>query len=205
MNEHVTDLLGAYLDGELETRVHERVRGHLTGCSICRRELAGLRKLSGLLSSATSPAVSSEVFSARLTPHLTPRPVVREVSRTRQIVWLLIPVAVLIAFLFVKLIFGMGAALVIANQTGILGGSGGFLENFSFFTTLPQPWFFLINKVLEAYLGIPFTKLDSILRVADGLLLGITWQLALALTYIAWLVAAWNRRNTLLKISEIQT
>jgi len=140
-----------------------------------------------------------------LVRYLTPRPTTQEVSWTKQVVWLLIPVVVAISLLFVKIIFGMGAAFLIADQAGILSGQGGLLEGFSLFTSLPQPWFFLINKVLEAYLGIPFAELDSILRVVDGLLLGIAWQLALILTYIAWLVAAWNRRTTLLKVSEIHT
>ena len=205
MNEHVTDLLGAYLDGELETRVRERVREHLTGCSSCRRDLRNIKSLSGLLGSSAAPTVTSEAFSAGLVRYLTPRPTTQEVSWTKQVVWLLIPVVVAISLLFVKIIFGMGAALLIAGQAGILSGQGGLLEGFSLFTSLPQPWFFLINKVLEAYLGIPFAELDSILRVVDGLLLGIAWQLALVLTYIAWLVAAWNRRTSLLKVSEIHT
>jgi anti-sigma factor RsiW len=39
---HLNEDLSAYLDGELETSELVRVKGHLSGCDICRDELTSL-------------------------------------------------------------------------------------------------------------------------------------------------------------------
>ncbi len=49
MIEHVTDLLGAYVDGELHGLRLRQVEEHLARCAGCRKELADLRSLSSLL------------------------------------------------------------------------------------------------------------------------------------------------------------
>jgi anti-sigma factor RsiW len=49
MNQHVTDWLGAYHDGELEESRRQQVEAHLQVCEDCHAELSRLRALARLL------------------------------------------------------------------------------------------------------------------------------------------------------------
>ena len=45
MNHHeITNLLGAFLDGELNEDQSKSVEDHLRGCSDCQKELESLRR-----------------------------------------------------------------------------------------------------------------------------------------------------------------
>jgi hypothetical protein len=48
-DNHVGELLGSYLDGQLSTREMARVEAHLLSCAQCRQELEQMRRLLALL------------------------------------------------------------------------------------------------------------------------------------------------------------
>lgn len=79
MIEHVTDLLGAYLDGELHGLRLRQVEEHLTRCAACRQELEQLRGLSALLQESlpVESFTPAERFAANLALRLPRRPEVQ--------------------------------------------------------------------------------------------------------------------------------
>lgn len=68
---HASDAdLSAYIDGQLSGRVHERVSGHLDGCSICQQALEELRAVRASLQALPrAPAPRSFALrEAQVTP-----------------------------------------------------------------------------------------------------------------------------------------
>jgi anti-sigma factor RsiW len=63
----VEDLLGAYLDGELEPAVSASVRGHVDACAACRQRLANLESIGRMVRRAPYYQ-APETLRARLTP-----------------------------------------------------------------------------------------------------------------------------------------
>ena len=73
--EHVTGLLGAYLDGELPSGERARVDVHLAGCAACSAELAELRALDAGLRGTAVPDPGPHYwsrFAERLETRLGP-------------------------------------------------------------------------------------------------------------------------------------
>jgi anti-sigma factor RsiW len=65
-NQHIGDMLPAYLNGRLDTASAERVRTHLETCGECRHELVAWEAVSGAtqLASASLPAPSPTLMNA---------------------------------------------------------------------------------------------------------------------------------------------
>jgi anti-sigma factor RsiW len=72
----VTELLSAWLDGELEPEEGRRLSAHLQGCAACRRELSRLTALDAALGALKSP----------VPPDLTER-VLARLPRPRRAWW----------------------------------------------------------------------------------------------------------------------
>ena len=68
MNEHPTDLLLAYYDGELHGEQFEWVEAHLSECLTCQEELKTYERLSALLHEVPVPAplIPDERFAAQV-------------------------------------------------------------------------------------------------------------------------------------------
>lgn len=96
MNEHVSQWIAAYHDGELSQPRRAKVSAHLEGCESCRRELQQVEELSALLQTATVPDYPrSERFAANVRLRL-PRTAAGEKAQHR-----------------IKLAWGLGLAGVI--------------------------------------------------------------------------------------------
>lgn len=65
-NQHISDLLPAYINGKLDAASAERARIHLETCEACRHELAAWEAVSGAaqLASASGPAPSPMLMNA---------------------------------------------------------------------------------------------------------------------------------------------
>lgn len=105
-DDHVRQLLGAFVLGHLEPREDAGVRAHLDGCAVCRQETAELAPVAGLLSLA-DPArlgVQAEPPRAMLDQVLTRIEAERDArdrARRRSIVSRLGAVAAVLALVLV--------------------------------------------------------------------------------------------------------
>lgn len=118
-HEYAQENLSAYLDGELDAREKNRVEKHLQECTICQRELAGLRQTVALL------RLVPEVPLPRsfLVPVAEARP---QPVRARQPALTLVRSASLIAtFMFVVV---LTATLALPRGYGAPLGMGGAPE-----------------------------------------------------------------------------
>src|SRR5688572_19400465 len=121
MSEHMTDWLGAYLDGELKgTRLHQ-MQSHVNECSQCRAELDSLKGLSAPLHAAPSPEFTSpERFASQVGLHL-PRELPKASKRSvLKIGWWMIPVFLLLLWTLTNTSALVEAALTTANSAGLL-------------------------------------------------------------------------------------
>ena len=80
-HQDIRDLLGAYLDNELEDREKRQVDEHLGDCRDCREELAGLRELDEFARSL-SPAPQAETYWERFPARI--KAALRERQRSRR-------------------------------------------------------------------------------------------------------------------------
>lgn len=198
MIEHVTEWLSAYLDGELRGLRLRQVEAHLTECVACRSELIELRNLSALLK-GTVPAetfTSSERFVINLILNLPRHPEARQRRPVTEIVWWLVPVAVLGAWIFTQTVLAVSTLVSTANLTGLFGNAAAWLQSG------PQhaEWFSATLSLFGNNLsGNARTLLDvlddlSIFRLSFAAQLA--WQAGIGLLYWIWLAVWWTRRRT---------
>jgi predicted anti-sigma-YlaC factor YlaD len=120
MTGHVTEWLGAYLDGELDGGRLRRVEAHLAQCPLCQGELDGLRALSAVLQE--SPAMETpERFVARVGLRLPRHQERPPVERALELSWKLVPAGLLFALAFAQTVFVTGGLVQLALFLG-LGG-----------------------------------------------------------------------------------
>jgi hypothetical protein len=191
MSEHMTDWLGAYMDGELKGARLRQVETHLKECTQCTSELESLTGLSALLHAAPSPEFTSpDRFAAQVGLHL-PREVPKPVKRDAlEIGWWLIPVCLLLLWTFMNTSAIVDEALTAANRVGLLNDVPAWLvdgpREATWSMTLGR--FGLIKgQGLEwAVLAESFTKNE---------LSQIVWQASIALLYLSWIAIWWARQQ----------
>ena len=201
MDKHVIEWLGAYQDGELQPALVKQVQDHLAECNHCRQELASIKNLSILLRSQPVPTPDLRKFTARLNAQLPARPVVPSGHHSRQVIWWLIPVLVVVVAMIIQIASGMTLFMLVADRTGLLGNLGNLIPGGDQIATSSVSWTSLLALVMEGDLGAIFVLLQSARQSVDLLFSSLSWQLGLALIYIAWLVVVWNNRFRLLETS----
>ena len=121
MNEHVTEKLMAYHDGELGGHALIEVESHLTRCGSCQAELQEIQAMSTVLQ-AYPPApqlTPSERFIAQVNMRL-PREQLQPVwKRTLEAVWRLVPFGLLGLWIFVQAVMFVSGILMVVIQSGI--------------------------------------------------------------------------------------
>jgi predicted anti-sigma-YlaC factor YlaD len=194
MAEHMLEWLNAYLDGELSGWKRERVEQHLAACPTCRHELEVLRFLSQEIQQVSLPQElpSAERFTAQVILRL-PRQTEQPARRTgRELSWWLAPAALLVAWAFVQAVFWLSNGVWAAAQAGLLGEARGWLA--------PASQGAGILTGAFQWLGV--IPGDTPQQIA-GLSESIGWNLLLqmgieggvALLYLGWLVAWWQRQQ----------
>ncbi len=192
MSDHVIELLGAYLDGELHNGQLRRVTAHLDECQSCQEEYAALRALSLTLKEAPLPDFPSlERFAADVALRLPRKPVVPVRRKALEIGWWLAPVGLIATWIFISTIFVVSDMVSAANGFGLLssasdwlvtGSSGGanysaFIGQFGFLETESLQW---------------FTRTESITR---NVITNVFWQVAIGMFYLSWLAIWWARHT----------
>ena len=93
MSDHVLELLGAYLDGELHNGQLRKVEAHLDECQTCQEEYQALQALSATLQEAPLPDFPSpERLAADVALRLPRKPVVPVRRKALELGWWLVPV-----------------------------------------------------------------------------------------------------------------
>ncbi len=207
MIEHVTDLLGAYVDGELHGLRLRQVEEHLSGCTACRKELEELRALSSLLQKSVpmEAFTPADKFAANMVLQLSAqsaranaprRATPAQPQKPLSFVWWLAPVGVLGAWVIAQAIFSLGSILSAANATGLLNNS------LTWISTAPQQslWFSASMSLFGGQLsGASKSVLDVLNDVSVtgvSLIIQLALQIGIALAYWTWLALWWRQRKT---------
>jgi hypothetical protein len=197
MIEHVTELLGTYLDGELRgLRLHQ-VEEHLSRCKACRKELEELRSLSTLLQE-TVPAEAftpTERFVSNLALSLPRRSETRPARKPLEFIWWLVPAGVLGAWIFLQTVFTVSTVVSTADLTGLLGNATAWLQNGSQQTV----WFSASMSMFGSHIN---GNQRSLLDVLNGLsvfgssiALQAVLQGGIGLLLGTWLAFWWSRQR----------
>ncbi len=206
MIEHVTELLGAYMDGELQGTRRRQVEAHLQKCTGCRKELEELRHLSSLLQASVPMEAfpPAEKFAANMVLQISaqnskirsPRRAGTAPSqKPLSFIWWLAPVGVLGAWVFAQAVFSLGSLLSAANAAGLLGNLPAWVS------TMPQQslWFSASVGLFGGQLNSTIKTVLDILNyfsvTGASLAIQLILQAGIALAYWAWLALWWRRRK----------
>jgi len=193
MSDHVLELLGAYLDGELRNGQLRKVEAHLDECKECMAEYQSLQALSAELHVVPLPGFPSpERFVADVTMRL-PRTQDKPLRQSAvEIGWWLMPVGLVVAWVFLSTTLLVSNLVINANELGLLDNASARLvsspPNEAYWSgALGQ-----IGLLTGDILGWA-EMLESFTRISAS---QIFWQVAIALLYLSWL-AIWWARHTL--------
>ena len=193
MSDHVLELLGAYLDGELHNGQLRKVKTHLDECQTCMAEYQSLQTLSAGLRQAPLPDFPSpERFAADVTLRL-PRTQEKPLRKSAlEIGWWLVPVGLVVAWIFLSTPLLVSNLVINANELGLLDNASARLvsspSNEAIWSgTLGQFGVLAGNYLQWAETTESFTRISAT---------QIFWQIAIALLYLSWL-AIWWARHTL--------
>jgi hypothetical protein len=197
MIEHVTDLLGAYLDGELRgLRLHQ-VEDHLSKCAACRTELEELRSLSMLLQE-TIPAEAftpTDRFVANLSLTLPRRPEANPVRKPLEFLWWAVPAGVLGAWVFLQTVITVSTLVSTADLTGLFGNAATWLQNGSQQSLWFSASMSLFGNQVQGSGQTVLDLLNDFSVFGSSLIMQLVWQAGIALVYWVWLGLWWNRRR----------
>jgi anti-sigma factor RsiW len=137
MNNHVTEWLAAYYDGELHGMRRQQVETHLRGCLACRAELEELQKLSQVLLEVPSPErlLSARRFQMQVNLRLPPEVSRPAWQRALKAGWQSIPLAAVLVWVFAQaalLAAGLASVVGLPVGLGFAGWLGGWVSLASF-------------------------------------------------------------------------
>jgi hypothetical protein len=194
MPEHITEWLGAYLDEELRGARLQQVENHLSECATCQMEFDELRGLSGLLREALPPAdfLPRERFIANLTLSLPRQNGTTQTPRAAELGWWMIPIGIIVAWIFMQLSATISTVLLAAVSLGLLDEGLSWLWGGAARQTI---WFM---QLVDIFLGsaLNLTLVNDIALFLHNLVFHYFWQAILGLAYLAWLVHAWQKQAT---------
>jgi hypothetical protein len=209
MIEHVNDLLGAYVDGELRGPRLRQVEEHLAHCAACSQELEELRGLSSLLQKSVpmEAFMPADQFAANMVLRLSAtgtklvasRPAAPAPQRKPlEFLWWLAPAGVLGAWFFLQTVFTVSNVISTANLTGLtslLGNTITVVQN----TPQQSLWFSATMGLFGSQIQGNGRQLLDVLNNASlfgsSFAAPLLWQAGIALVYWIWLGLWWNRRR----------
>lgn len=193
MSDHILDLLGAYLDGELRDRKLIKVETHLAECPICQEEYTALQTLSATLGEVPAPDFSSpERLAANVTLRLPRRTAEPTHNKVLEVGGWLVPVGLLITWIFLRTTFLASDMLTAANDFGLLNGASDWLIS-STSSEVNYAAFLGQLDFLEPNLVQWFTISENFTR---NFISNISWQVAIAMLYLSWIAIWWSRRRS---------
>ena len=194
-NEHITQWLEAYHDGELSDRRARRVEAHLESCESCQHELAQLRMLSSLLAEVPLPEnlTQLDTFVAQVGLRLPRKPEQTTRQRVLHRGWQVAPVGILGTWVFIQAAFFLTGILMWVLQVipideqfaSILpSGTSLFGEAMALQGAgLPEYGRFGLNLIRG---GGPF---------GWGITLNLSLTIIVGLLYLSWLASWWIQKS----------
>jgi hypothetical protein len=197
MTEHVTESLGAYLDGEVSDRRLRRIEEHLAACSGCRTELASLRRLSQRLKESAPDDIFKPTvrFVSELNLRLSGREAVAGSGNGgEKILWLAVSGAVG-GWSFLQVVVTVGLLLSAAGAIGLLGNASAWIlpgaqHSAWFWTALG----FLGSGMSGGRLGF-LNALDSLSLFGLNWVTQLGWQALIGSVYWGLLIFWWSRSS----------
>jgi hypothetical protein len=192
MSDHVLDLLGAYLDGELYGGQLRKVKAHLEECQDCREEYQSLQALSWTLQAAPAPDFPTpERLAADVVLRLPRVPVKPMSRRVLEFGWWLIPAGLIATWVFISTTLLVSEIVTTASEFGLLQSISAQLIPNSLVgahwsSTLGQFGVLSGSNLQWAEITEAFTRTVVPL---------ITWQVSIALLYLSWMAIWWARHT----------
>jgi len=190
MSDHILDLLGAYLDGELHGAQLRKVEAHLDECRSCLEEYQLQQALSVTLQDAPLPDFpAAERFATGVALRL-PRTQVKPVrQKVLEFGWWLAPVGLILAWIFVSTTLLVSNMIATAEELGLLSSVSAWLVSGSgagtyWSGTLGQIGLLAGNSLQWAEVTEAFTR---------NALPQAVWQVSIALLYLSWMAIWWAR------------
>ena len=188
MSDHILELLGAYMDGEVKNRDIQKVEQHLDECLSCQDEYASLQTLSLALHEAPLPDFpSAKHFAADVALRLPRKAEVPISSKVLEIGWWAAPLGLLSAWIFIITTNLISELLSAANIFGLVesletGTSSqanwsATLGNFGLLSGSNLQW----AEMLEAFTRSTAPQ--------------IAFQVAIAILYLSWMAIWWARHT----------
>jgi len=192
MSDHILDLLGAYLDGELGSKQLHKVEAHLAECLVCQEEYAALQALSATLQEAPLPDFPSpERLATNVALRLPRRPSAPTHNIILNVSWWLVPVGLIITWIFISTTFLASDLVTAAHDWGLLNSASDWLgsssSNDANYSTFLGQFGFLEPGTLQW-----FTVSESFVR---NFISTFFWQGSIAMLYLSWIAIWWTRHK----------
>ena len=128
MSDHILELLGAYIDGELRGGQLRKVETHLEECQSCLEEYYTLQALSARLHAAPLPEFPSpERLAADVALRLPRKPIKPVRTKVFEIGWWLVPVGLIATWVFVSTTILISNVVAAAGDFGLLNSASAWL------------------------------------------------------------------------------
>jgi anti-sigma factor RsiW len=195
MVDHVSQWLGAFLDGELNDELQRKVEAHLANCSSCQAELEELKELSSLLKiTAGEGSLAPDArFSAQVALKLPRRQVQPLATRVARIGWWLVPAGILSAWVFLQAVLVVSGLVLAASQIGLLNGPLAWLSDLGGQSLITVA----VSSLVDDRFGLAASSLLKFVGAGTSfgwdLVLPVLFQTALGLLFASWLAVWWVR------------
>jgi len=191
MSDHIIEWLNAYLDGELKGRRLHQVEEHLAQCEACQAELGLLRGLSALLQEVPAPEFTpNERFVAQVNLRLPQRPVRATRSKVVEAGWWMIPIGLLMAWIFFNTAVLVSDMISTADSIGALDSASTVLV---FDASSNELWSSILGQI-GLLKGASLQWAEVTEDFIRNILPQFIWQASIALLYLAWIAIGWARR-----------
>jgi len=197
MIDHVTHLLGAYHDGELQGKRLNHVEEHLSTCESCQAELEQMQALSNTLALYPAPSAltSADTFVAQVALQMPRSPDEPTIKRAFNFGWQAAPVGILSVWAFVQSLLIVSGIIFLLMRLGV---------NLEPMTNLLAPPSGGLN--LGMFFGFEGESISELGRTAVEILgvggpLGwgpmfyLALMLILGLLYCSWMASWWVRHR----------
>jgi len=197
MIDHVTHLLGAYHDGELQGKRLNHVEEHLSTCESCQAELEQMQALSNTLALYPAPSAltSADTFVAQVALQMPRSPDEPTIKRVFNFGWQAAPVGILSVWAFVQSLLIVSGIIFLLMRLGV---------NLEPMTNLLAPPSGGLN--LGMFFGFEGESISELGRTAVEILgvggpLGwgpmfyLALMLILGLLYCSWMASWWVRHR----------
>ena len=191
MSDHITEWLNAYLDGELRGRRLHQVEEHLAECEACQAEFESLQGISSLLHEVPAGEfTANETFVSQVNLLLPQHPVSSRRRKILEVGWWMVPVGLLLAWIFVSTTILVSDMVSVANNFGLLDNVNVLTSD----TSNNAYWTSTLGQfgLLE---GNSLQWAEMTESISRNLIPQIFWQVSIALLYLTWIAIWWARQR----------